>query len=95
MERPSIVACPTRWAAINDAVNGLDPMTLLLWANSFVKAGHADADLYDVISITAIPMLSEFDLPHYSNLSYAFELAGDTMVRDATGRVVVHLAARA
>ena len=36
-------------------------MTLLLWANLYVKAGHADADLYNAISITEIPMLSEFD----------------------------------
>jgi hypothetical protein len=68
----------------DEAVDGLDPMTLSQWANSYAKAGHADADLYNAISTAAIPMLGEFDPRHFSNLSYAFALAGHTTAKDAT-----------
>ena len=66
-------------------VNSLDPMTLCQWANSYAKAGHKDEELFLAISAAAIPMLGRFDSRHFSNLAYAFALAGHTSTKGGCG----------
>ena len=55
--------------------DGLDPITLCQWANAFAKSRHKDKDIFQSLSIAAIPILCEFNARHFSNLAYACALA--------------------
>jgi hypothetical protein len=65
--------------------DSLDPMTLCQWANSYAKAGHKDEELFLGISAAAIPMPGRFDSRHFSDLAYAFALAGHTSTKRGCG----------
>ncbi|KAL3763338.1 hypothetical protein ACHAW5_011005 [Stephanodiscus triporus] len=76
----SIVGCNDK-----SDVDSLDPMTLCQWAISYAKAGHKDEELFLAISAAAIPMLGRFNSRHFSNLLYAFALAGHTPTKGGCG----------
>ncbi|EJK56844.1 hypothetical protein THAOC_23187 [Thalassiosira oceanica] len=62
--------------AVNEGrANMADPTSLCMLANAYVKAGHLDKNLFQVIGDAAVPILPTFDARNIANLVHSFAKA--------------------